>query len=253
MVTNKDALLKSLHQNKQQFEPDQPVNQVEDEALIKGNLNFGPFVAYFKIPQSLREGLLKKGKELKPGSANDRLVGLLGDQRVYTDEDKEWFVKKFQPYMEEYVRGKAQFDGQEFDNKNHSTSFTLIDLWINYMKGGEFNPEHTHTGQLTWVAYLKVPNMLKEHEDFKGNGLGPGSIGFHYGEGTNGDWAQHTYKYLPELDGLWIFPAQLRHRVNPFYDKTQERISVSGNCYFNRPETPSQAKPPKQAMPGWQY
>ena len=54
------------------------------------------------------------------------------------------------------------------------------------MKGGEFNPEHTHTGQLTWVEYLKVPNMLKEHEDFKGNGLGPGSIGFHYGEGTNG-------------------------------------------------------------------
>ena len=67
------------------------------------------------------------------------------------------------------------------------------------------------------------------------------------------DWAQHTYKYLPELDGLWIFPAQLRHRVNPFYDKTQERISVSGNCYFNRPEMPSQAKPPKEAMPGWQY
>ena len=92
---------------------------VEDEALIKGNLNFGPYAAYFKIPQSFREGLLKKGKELIPASANSKLVGLLGDQRVYTDEDKEWFVKQFQPYITEYVQGKANFDGQEFDNKNH--------------------------------------------------------------------------------------------------------------------------------------
>ena len=70
MVTNKDALLKSLHQNKQQFEPDQPVQQIDSGPEIKGNLNFGPFVAYFKIPQSFREGLLKKGKELIPASAN---------------------------------------------------------------------------------------------------------------------------------------------------------------------------------------
>ena len=150
MTNNKNELLKTLHQNKQQFEPDHP-KEPDVGPEIKGNLNFGPYAAYFKIPQSLREGLLKKGKELTPGSANSKLVGLLGDQRVYTDEDKEWFIKQFQPYITEYVHGKANFDGMEFDGKNHSTSFTLIDLWINYMKGGEFNPEHTHTGQLTWV------------------------------------------------------------------------------------------------------
>ena len=229
--------------------------KIEQEEIVQpmGNLNFGPYAAYYKIPQNFREGLLRKGKELEPGSANPKLVGLIGDQRSYNKEDREWFIKKFQPYLTEYVHGKCKFDGQPFDPNNHSTSFTLINLWINYMKGGEFNPEHTHSGQITWVIYLKVPNLKKEREEFQGTGLGPGSIGFHYGEGATGDWAQHTYQYLPELDGMWIFPAQLRHRVNPFYSKDEERISVSGNIFFNRPNTPSLAEPPKTPPSGWQY
>ena len=35
MATNKDALLKSLHQNKQQFEPDQP-KELDSGPEIKG-------------------------------------------------------------------------------------------------------------------------------------------------------------------------------------------------------------------------
>ena len=41
------------------------------------------------------------------------------------------------------------------------------------MKGGEFNPEHTHSGQLTWVIYLKTPDLKKEQQEFQGTGLGP--------------------------------------------------------------------------------
>lgn len=217
----------------------------KEEAQPLGHFNFGPYCAYFKIPQSFREGLLRKGKELEKGTANEKLVGLLADQRTYTLEDKEWFIKQFAPYVESYAKGYCQFSGMQFNPDYHSTSFTLINLWINYMKGGESNPEHTHSGQLSWVMYLKVPDLKKEMEDFKGNGLGPGSIGFHYGEGSVGEWAQHTYQYIPELDGMWIFPAQMRHRVNPFYTEDAERISVSGNLYFNRPGSPNNAEPQK--------
>ena len=76
---------------------------------IQGNLNFGPYVAYFKIPQSFREGLLKKGNLAEPKTANKRLVGLIGDQRNYSIEDKEWFVKQFQPYIETYVQSKCRY------------------------------------------------------------------------------------------------------------------------------------------------
>ena len=218
---------------------------------IQGNLNFGPYVAYFKIPQSFREGLLRKGNLAEPKTANKKLAGLIGDQRNYSIEDREWFVKQFQPYIETYVKGQCRYNAINFDENNHSTSFSLMNLWINYMKGGEFNPEHTHSGQVTWVIYLKTPDLRKEQEEFGGTGLGPGSIGFHYGEHMVSDWAQHTYKYTPEVDGMWIFPAQLRHRVNPFYTKDAERISVSGNLFFNRPNTPSLAEPQQTPPPGW--
>ena len=35
--------------------------------------------------------------------------------------------------------------------------------------------------------------------------------------------------------------------------KDEERISVSGNIFFNRPNTPSMAEPPKTPPSGWQY
>ena len=70
MTNNKNELLKTLHQNKQQFEPDYP-KEPDVGPEIKGNLNFGPYAAYFKIPQSFREGLLKKGNKVWVTKSNN--------------------------------------------------------------------------------------------------------------------------------------------------------------------------------------
>ena len=37
---------------------------------ILGNLNFGPFVAHYKIHDTLLEGLIERGKNAIPGSRN---------------------------------------------------------------------------------------------------------------------------------------------------------------------------------------
>tara|TARA_B100000029_G_scaffold285787_1_gene279570 strand:- start:182 stop:847 length:666 start_codon:yes stop_codon:yes gene_type:complete len=205
---------------------------------ILGNLNFGPFVAHYKIHDTLLEGLIERGKNAIPGSRNKNLAGILGDQRGYSNEDKEWFVKQWQPYVDSYAEGALSYIGSKFDNKMHSKSFQLIDLWINYMKENEYNPQHNHNGQLSWVIYLQTPNLDEEKKAFEGTGLGPGVIGFHYGESMTPRWAEHTYKYEPQEGFGFIFPAQLRHEVFPF--KTPgERISVSGNLNFINPMSSS--------------
>ena len=200
-----------------------------------GNINFGPYVCMYYAHQELLEGLIERGNKRQPGSGNENLAGIMEDQRGFSLEDKQWFIKEFQRYINDYVEGTANYIGQPFTEERFSTKFTLIDLWINYMKENEDNPEHTHGGMLSWVIFLKTPDLTEERKNYKGKSFGPGGITFHYGEQSNPTWAEHSYGYNPQMGGMWIFPAQLRHQVIPFKTKGT-RISVSGNLFFNHPK-----------------
>ena len=231
---NQDQYAYNFDQNKN-YDPNQ---KIPTKVETQGHLAFGPYVAYFKVHQTFLDGLLERGRNAKPRSGNSRLAGLLGDQRRFNDEDKDWYIKHFQPYIDEYVEGHCRFVGQPFNEAQFSKAYTLMDLWINFMKENEQNPEHSHGGMLSWVIFLKVPDLEEERRNYKGKSYGPGGVTFHYGEHQNPTWAQHSYGYLPVVAGMWIFPAQLRHQVMS-YKTPGERISVSGNLYFNPPNDTS--------------
>ena len=65
----------------------------------EGQLFFGPYVPLCKIHDSLLNGLKTRGTKLTPGDRNRQLAGHLTDQRGYTYEDKEWFIREFKPYV----------------------------------------------------------------------------------------------------------------------------------------------------------
>jgi hypothetical protein len=107
------------------------------------------------------------------------------------------------------------------------------------MKEHEYNPEHTHGGQLSWVMYLQTPDVSEEQKAYKGTATPPGSIAFHYGEPQHPKWADHTFNYQPQKNYMWMFPAQLRHQVMPFHTPGT-RISVAGNLFLNPPGAPDE-------------
>ena len=43
---------------------------------------------------------MNRGEKLDKGTANHDLAGHLLDQRRYTREDKEWFIREFKPYVD---------------------------------------------------------------------------------------------------------------------------------------------------------
>lgn len=228
-------LTKQIQENaeKNKMPKEAPQRNVKKE----GQLFFGPYVPLCRAHDSLITGLMNRGEKLDKGTANHDLAGHLLDQRRYTREDKEWFIREFKPYVDWYVKGALEWSGHQMRPELHTTSFTLMDLWINYMKKHEVNPEHYHGGQLSWVIFCKTPNLKKEQEKFEGRSSPPGSIVFNYGEPQHPKWADHTFTYEPQENYMWIFPAQLRHQVLPF--RTDEtRITVSGNLYFNAPGMP---------------
>ena len=202
---------------------------------------FGPYLARYRVHEGLIKGLKERGMKAQPGSGNKELAGVIDDQRGYSKEDKEWFVKEFQPYMSAYSRGSCAHEQRMWDH-NWTDKFELIALWINYMKENEYNPPHTHNGQVTWVIFLETPDLDKERDEYVGRSVGPGALTFHYGEASFPKWTVNQLTYLPMPGEMWIFPTMLEHSVIPF--KTPgTRISVSGNLVYMPPHMESRAMP----------
>ena len=106
----------------------------------------------------------------------------------------------------------------------------VYDLWINFMGPDEYNPTHTHDGDLSFVFFPKVPKELEtESHNYKGTGAGPGRIEFTYGEKQGLSITGHSF--LPQTNDLFIFPSTLKHFVYPYKSKV-ERVSISGNINF---------------------
>ena len=189
-----------------------------------GNLPFGPYVMKTKIPEDIRKRLLTDGKkQLK--SYHKKLAGHLDSQLKYDDETTGWFYRESSPIWQAYREGWSNWTG----HPNEGIELNAHDLWVNFMKPGDFNPVHTHGGDYSFVIFLDVPKKLIEEQDaFEGTSSTPGSLMFEFTQQAKPKWAMTGQAFRPRTGDMVIFPALLQHWVLPFKSKCT-RVSVSGN------------------------
>lgn len=188
------------------------------------NIPFGPYVMRTKIPEDIRKRLLTDGKkQLK--SYHKNLAGHLDTQLKYNDETTSWFYQEFQYIFKAYREGWSNWSG----HPNEQVELNAHDLWVNFMKPGDFNPVHTHGGDYSFVIFLDVPKKLIEEQDaFEGTSSKPGSLMFEFTQQAKPKWAMTGQAFRPSTGDMVIFPALLQHWVLPFKSKCT-RVSVSGN------------------------
>ena len=199
------------------------------------NIPFGPYVMKTKIFEDVRLKLLKDAKkELK--SYHKQLAGHLHTQLKYNNKTTEYFYNEMRPIFQAYREGWSNFTG----HPNYGVELSAHDLWVNFMKPGDFNPVHTHGGDYSFVIFLDVPKQLKEEQNkFVGTSAKPGSLMFEFTQQAKPKWALTGQSFNPETGDLIIFPALLQHWVVPFKSKCT-RISVSGNLEIvNREKLPN--------------
>ena len=189
-----------------------------------GNIPFGPYVMRTKVPEDIRKRLLTDGKkQLK--SYHKRLAGHLDSQLKYNDETTSWFYQQSSPIWQAYREGWSNWTG----HPNEPVELNAHDLWVNFMKPGDFNPVHTHGGDYSFVIFLDVPKKLIEEQDaFEGTSSVPGSLMFEFTQQAKPKWAMTGQAFKPRTGDMVIFPALLQHWVLPFKSKCT-RVSVSGN------------------------
>jgi len=187
-------------------------------------MNWGPYVMKTKMPDYIIKKLKTEGRKTKE-NYNYKLAGHLDNQYKYPANVQKWFYEEIQPIVQAYRNGHCKFHGIE----ELTVELSADDLWVNYMKAGDFNPIHTHGGDYSFVLFLDIPKQLKkEQEEFEGTSAKPGSLMFEYTQQARPRYATSGTAIVPETGDFFMFPAMLQHWVCPFKSKVT-RISVSGN------------------------
>ena len=195
------------------------------------NYNFyhwGPFLFHSTMSKELCELMLEEGLKVR-GKSDELYVHKLAghlDEQYKLDRTK--IMPKLEMFLEGYCIGYNKWRG----GGGMKPQAKLLSMWINYMKAGDFNPPHSHGGDLSFVAFPDVPEELAEEcAAFKGTMRGPGGLSWIYGDGDH--TCISVVHQLPKTGDLYIFPACLKHYVFPFKSPVT-RVSVSGNIMFDQ-------------------
>jgi len=195
---------------------------------------FGPCVYANFISDKLKKSLLKEGNRIRSKEKhkfNKQLAGNLyfggsynySDQYVNEIQEEltgilfQWFdfmTAHYGPQRLNFVSGQPKF------------SIGLDNLWVNYQKRYDHNPNHQHHGIVSFVIYLKTPDVIFQ-EQAESNVKSAGHILFRYGESIS-PLCVREWDVTPEENLILLFPATLDHCVHPFWVEG-ERVSVSGN------------------------
>jgi hypothetical protein len=106
-------------------------------------------------------------------------------------------------------------------------------LWVNFQKKYEFNPLHNHSGMFSFVIWMKIPYDWRDEKELpwvKGSNS----------EETVGNFvlvdpsmSNHAFFMDKTMEGHCVFfPSNFYHMVYPFYTSDEERVSISGNIFF---------------------
>jgi hypothetical protein len=140
-----------------------------------------------------------------------------GDYGFVKDDTREYIQSSLLPHIKEYIG---------------TDKMTLRNQWINIQAHDGFVPLHKHSGNLSYVIYLKVPKYLLNYYGKRMNDIqyAEGAIDFIYGHKTS--LFPDDLTLYPEEGMLLMFPSEVRHYVFPFKDKEAKRVSISGNFDF---------------------
>ena len=195
---------------------------------------FGPAIYKATLEDNVILFFKDVAKETKTAhySVGQSLAGNIKNQfAIAMNEEKTLFFNK---EIKKHVHKALE----EFDRKYDENSKIDLDKlkfnfgsgpWINFQRAGEFNPIHTHTGELSAIIYIDIPECIAiENNKTLSNAPCAGAVSWIFGSGMLA--TEFHYTHQPKTGELFLFPSGLQHMVYPFKSDV-ERVSLSFNVY----------------------
>jgi hypothetical protein len=157
---------------------------------------------------------------------NDKLIGHIEHEYLMTKTHS--LIERLA--MEMSSRYQIAYQSFKLPEKY---KLSMDGAWVNFQKKHEFNPLHNHSGDFSFVIYVKIPYTIEEETKYTAKVPAhfqvPGSFLFHYTDalGQIAPWCIPTDQSYERR--MILFPAKMMHTVYPFYSSDDFRISISGN------------------------
>ena len=189
---------------------------------------YNPGVLAGKLPDKLFKKVKKAVLDPKARSASVRhlLVGAI----------KNEFSTPEIPELRQYVSEMYEEWCETFQTEK--SKYVINPVWTNYMKAGEFNPNHTHpTAIAAFVIWVQIPYDIQEEikGDEYNNAKHPNRAScFEFTYSLLDGRIHHNPIYIDKnYEGtIAMFPGTMIHCVYPFRTSDGERITIAGNIHM---------------------
>jgi hypothetical protein len=228
---------------------------MEKQIKIETLIPFGPVILRTTIPSYVVDNLnahcdeiLADPKKLKDNDYSAQLAGnvkkefRLSGKFIEKEENFSDILSKMShrmlavdlrgsedqssfPYLRSAPPGTTNIE------RKYITGCQVLTVWCVSQWAGDFNPLHIHSGDLSGVLYLKVPEGLEE--EYKNEDHHPAVGDIQFIAGTPQAFNRNNLQISPRVGELYVFPAWLHHTAYPFRTKNQERRSISFNIVYD--------------------
>jgi len=176
--------------------------------------------------------LLNKKNTISPH--NHRLAGhIKSERKINPKKVPQSFINKILTIP---FNNRTILDMVEAANYlTHQAYFSIGDIWINRQKKYEYNPIHNHDGLFSFILFLKIPfDLKKEDEVFSESNCTQNGRTFFINTLATGQVFPTSINVDKSYENkLFMFNSKAMHGVYPFFTSNGERITVSGNVYFD--------------------
>jgi len=171
--------------------------------------------------------------EKNPTIVNQYLAGNISKSLRLKDKDNWFFKTTLVPLINSFMIYYPQYE-EQINLSTKKSPYCLNSFWVNFQKENEFNPLHGHGGVFSFVIFVKIPTDWREQYKLT-NSVDPAISNFEFRYSTIlGNIDKYDYPLDKKSEGTMLFfPAKLSHQVHPFYNCDKERITISGNIFFD--------------------
>ena len=191
--------------------------------LLTESYTWGPYLWKTTLNEDIVQLVLDRANKIKGvNNASPMLPFNFDECWYFSSDDVKWFANIIGSPLQKYLTGYARHNELPLSTDEDLKRWSFDSVWANWYSAGDMTGLHNHVGDLSFVLYLQIP----EYEDkVVGTAPAPGSISF--------TWGTDKKTFSPKLGELFIFPSGLFHTVMPFKTPNVQRISLSGNMYYD--------------------
>ncbi|MGD8329054.1 MAG: putative 2OG-Fe(II) oxygenase [Acidobacteriota bacterium] len=204
---------------------------LDDGSKVEFFSPFGPLISRVRAPQSLVDSIneyMDRHIEAAepPGGAQTE------DQRLGTfDLDESFLSAGGEASLASFTaRAIARYLDYVDDRELKHVRFE--NFWMVRHFDGSFSPVHFHSGDVSGVLYLKMPdNIAREAEQLRRSYISARRAGYiTFLIGGKQRFSKSLISFRPVVGDFYIFPGWLLHAVEPF-NGVGERRSMSFNAF----------------------